>query len=467
MRYLRTSGLATGIYFLWGLWFPNSGWCGNVPPNLSESGFRQPQATASLRIQQKLEQQAKISPDNYDLQRYPLTDANERHWRKLLWATAVVSPQEPSVTAALSQLLALTNQPNLSRSQVRTLDMAMQVSIQLYLSHPANETALEQRFLEIIESSPEARWVAMSLSGLAKAGMPPDALQRLSQRIYQRFPQGSEDLVLQTTLRDIADSIAPPPVPPLQDLFNWTIAPGQPQLYVICQSERQALCISVLKNRQGRFLRLSDATAKMAETPAERLWMAPLYLQSIHRLAWNFHRGETPQGIYRIEGIIPQPDSQFFRAYGQFPLINLFVPFESGVREFLPGRRGAFTGTLDNYLSLLPPSWRQYRPIQQTYWAGKIGRGLFRIHGSGESPEFFAKTQPTLPSYNWNPTLGCLSALELYDATGKIQRADMPKILNALRTVGGRHFSGYLVVVEIPSDPQALESDIEAAIANF
>lgn len=185
-------------------------------------------------------------------------------------------------------------------------------------------------------------------------------------------------------------------------------------------------------------------------------------MRSIHGLGWNFVRGQTPQGIYKIEGVMPKPTAEFFGAYGQFPLVKLFLPFEPGVREFLPGRKGGFTGTIEDYQALLPASWRNYFPIQQSYWAGKIGRSLFRIHGSGEAPDFFTKKQQYPDSYNWNPTIGCLSALELYDETGKLQQADMPKILNAL-TNGG---SGYAIVVEVPNSSKTPISiaEIEAML---
>ena len=98
-----------------------------------------------------------------------------------------------------------------------------------------------------------------------------------------------------------------------------------------------------------------------------------------------------------------------------------------------------------------------------------MGRSLIRIHGSGEAPDFFSKkghvSNENLYSYNWNPTIGCLSALELYDEEGKLQQAGMPKILNALTTVGGKNFTGYMIVVEIPSASKAPISVAEVQLS--
>ena len=154
-----------------------------------------------------------------------------------------------------------------------------------------------------------------------------------------------------------------------------------------------------------------------------------------------------------MEGISLQPDDEMFHAYGQFSLVNLFVPFEDGVNTFLPNKKGKFTGNLPAYQALLPPTWRNYEPIQQTFWAGNVGRSLFRIHGSGAAIDFFRNKSTVVSSKNfdWNATLGCLSALEIYDDRGSLLKADMPKILDALNTVGKGKIDGYLTVVDIPS----------------
>ncbi|MBW4522377.1 MAG: hypothetical protein KME16_22210 [Scytolyngbya sp. HA4215-MV1] len=427
------------------------------PIVIAQLGNQQPQATAAARIDQLEKQIRQIRASNFDLSRFPVTPVNEKHWRNILWTTAVVAPQEAFVADTITRIVGMTEHSGLSQPQMRTIDAAMQVGTQLYLSDPALYANIGQQFFQTIERSPDPEWVAMALSGLAKSGLSPEEVGRLSVRVRQRFPKWDQNIYLYTTLREAANLLKPAAVPPLTDLLNWTIAPQQIHLYVICQPDRGVLCRAVLKDRQGNFARQNG-----------QLWSMPLLLRSIHGLNWNFVRGQTPQGIYRMEGVVSQPDNEFFRAYGQFPLVNLYVPLEPGAREFLPGKPGGFRGNLSSYQALLPTSWRNYFPLQQSYWAGRIGRSLFRIHGSGEAPDFFkGKERFPQDSYNWNPTIGCLSALELYDQTGTLQQADMPKLLNALRMLGGNQFSGYLVVVEIPGEPGLPISmaQIEAAVA--
>ncbi len=414
------------------------------------------QATTTARILQRQKQLRQIRPDNYDLAKVPINAENEEHWRHLLWTTAVVEPREPFVAEALNQILLMTTRPGLSASQVRTIDQAMKVGTQLYLSDPNFYGLVAQRFVETIEQSPEPEWVAVALSGLAKGKLSASELLRLSNTARSRFPDWANNVHLQTTLQDIAAIDKAEDLPPLRDLLTWEIAPQQLHLYVLCRDDRRVLCQAVLKDRKGNFVQQGG-----------KLWSVPLLLESIHELGWNFTRGQTPQGIYRIEGVISQPDDEFFRAYGQFPLVNLYVPFEQGAKQFLPGRAGSFTGGLAEYQTMLPPSWRNQRSLHQSFWAGKAGRGLFRIHGSGESVDFFRGKDRNVPeSYNWNPTIGCLSARELYNEKGQLIHADMPKILKALQNVGGKNFAGYLIVVNMPASetkPVSLQT-IEAAI---
>ena len=416
---------------------------------------QQPQATAAARVEQRRKQTEQITPDFYDLRRYPIDAANEEHWRNLLWTTAVVEPQEPFVAESLSQILALLGRSGLSESQQRTIDAATKVGTQLYLGNPTLYAAVGQRFQEAIAQSPDPEWVAVALAA-TRSGMSPAQLRSAIATIQQRFPNWQQQVHLRTTLQESAESLENRPVPVLGDLLNWTIAPQQLQLYVLCQRDRQILCQAVLKDGQGQFVRQNG-----------ELWSMPLLLRSLHRLNWNFVRGNTPQGIFRIEGVVPQPDDEFFRAFGQFSLVNLYIPFEPGAKAFLPGKPGAFKGNLATYQSLLPPTWRNYFPIQQSFWAGRAGRSEFRIHGTGESPDFFIGNKQRSETYDWNPTIGCLSAVEVYDGQGQLMQADMPKLLQVLEAAGGQKFTGYLIVVDAGTGQQPIaRSEIEAAIAS-
>lgn len=424
----------------------------------------QPKATAIARNTQTQDQQQKAHPSRFDLQKYPLIDSNAEHWQDSLWAIGVLAIEEPYAVQAIENILQMTTATNLSDPQKGIIDMAMQVGVELYTLKPAIYGELQPYFLRTINSSDDSQWVALSLSAIAKsANTDSNQLAKLKLKVQQRFPQWQQDVHLRETLQSFASSDRQvsqksATTPNLGDLLKWQVAPQQPHMYVLCRPHRDVLCLTLIKDSNGKFLK-----------QGKQLWSAPLLLQSLRNLDWYFTNGRTPQGLYRMEGVSLQPDDQVFHAYGQFSLVNLFVPFEDGVNTFLPNQKGKFTGDLQSYQALLPPSWRTYAPIQQTFWAGNVGRSLFRIHGSGAAIDFFRnKDKVVNPQYfNWNATLGCLSALEIYDDRGNLLKADMPKILDALNTVGKGKIDGYLIVVDVPSPSGESQPVTVAEIAKY
>jgi hypothetical protein len=393
----------------------------------------------AARQTQLQEQRDRVTPERFDLQRYPVTDATETHWRQTLWATAVLEPQRADIADAIAQILTLTRSARLSASQTKTVHMAMQVGTQLYQSNPELYAPLGERFWETLRMSPHAEWAAMSLATLVQTGLEPETAQQQLNILQARFSSRSP-LELQIALRDLQEQLTPSALPPIADLLTWQVVPDQTQMYVFCRPDRDILCLGLLKDPQGRWV----------QNPEGGLWQVPLLARSLHGLRWNYVRGATPQGIFRVEGTMPRSSATFFRAYGQFPLVKMFMPFEDGVKNFTPSQSGPFKGAIAAYQTLLPPSWRGYFPSEQAYWAGRRGRGLIRIHGTGEPPGFFANHARTPESYNWNPAIVCIAAIELYDAAGRLQRADMPKILQTWSQVTGGEIAGYIVVVEIP-----------------
>jgi hypothetical protein len=398
----------------------------------------QSKATQTARNAQIQEQQQKAHPHRFDLKTYPVSDRYATHWQDSLWAIGVLAPEKEYAVQALENILQMTTAANLSNPQQAIIDTAMQVGTQLYTLKPEVYGKLKQHFIRTVDNSNDSQWVAIAFAALAKSEDPLE-IEKLSLKVKQRFPKWAQDVHLRTTIQTIKPIST---TPNLADLLKWQIAPQQAHMYVLCRPNRDVLCLAVLKDRNGKFVKQN-----------QQLWSAPLLLQSLRNLDWYFTNGRTPQGIYRMEGVSLQPDDAEFHAYGQFSLVNLFVPFEDGVNAFFPNQKGKFTGNLQAYQALLPPTWRSYVPMQQTFWAGNVGRSLFRIHGSGAAIDFFQNKAIVVnaKNFDWNATLGCLSAIEIYDNRGSLLKADMPKILDALNTVGKGKVEGYLIVVDIPS----------------
>ena len=452
---------SVGMGLSLGLSFPGTAQEIALPPPISK-------ATEAERLRHQAEQEAYLTPDRYDLRRYPLTPEQEAHWRRNLWATALREPDFPELETALETILPLSFVTSLTETEQRILEMTLQVSYQFYGRSDRWRDRLSPQFEQIVTWSPHPRWVAMAISALG-ARENPDR-QVWIDRVKTRLPallKGDENdrLLLDLTLRDLAEPVLPAEA--IEEWLEWQVAPGELQLLVFCGPDRSQLCQTLLKDGQGRWVSSTPDRDQRDQRDQRDLWSVPLAGRSLHGLPWYLSRDETPQGVYRLEGFIPQPDTDFFYAYGFFPLVNLFVPHEPGVERFVPGQPGTID-TLGEYQTLLPPRWRSVWAAQESYWAGQSGRSLFRIHGTGEATHFFVNADRFPQLNGWNPAIGCLSAREVYDAQGNFIEGDMPKILEALQRAQNatvspkspvRAVTGYVIVLNV-ADPKAIVQQV-------
>jgi hypothetical protein len=394
-------------------------------------GQPQPLATQAARQEQLARERQRLQPQHYDRRRYPLTPDQETHWRRLLWATALQQPQHPDVFQALRDILGRSQAQHPTPTETKIITQALQVSNLYIRQYPATRPQLQASLTQVVQTSPHPRWVALALNALVRSGSlsPAQTSQWLTQT-RQRFPQPPD--LLAVVLQDLEQTSLP--LPPLPELLAWQAQPGQMQLYVFCHNNRWQPCTFIVKDYQGEFYREGG-----------QLWSRPLLLQSVYGLDWAFTYGQTPQGLQRVAGVTATRPGELFRAYGQFPLVKLFLPLEAGAPEFFPGEPAP---SLTAYQERLPPSWRDYAPLHQSYYAGRLGRGLLRIHGTGDAPELF--TRPAGVEHQWNPALGCLTALELYTPQGELHQGDMGDILRVLDQASGGTLLGYLLVVELP-----------------
>jgi hypothetical protein len=129
----------------------------------------QTKATAIAREAQILDQQQKAHPSRFDLKKYPITDSNATHWQESLWAIGVLALDKSYAVQALENVLKMTTEANLSNPQKGIIDMAMQVSLELYTLKPEVYGKLQPHFLRTINFSDDSQWVALSLAALSKS----------------------------------------------------------------------------------------------------------------------------------------------------------------------------------------------------------------------------------------------------------------------------------------------------------
>ncbi len=214
-------------------------------------------------------------------------------------------------------------------------------------------------------------------------------------------------------------------------LFNKNVLKGNIVIYCIQRKNRNYPGITIVRDSAGNFLK--DSTGK--------LFSVPQLAKSITNLPGYLTNGNTPQGIFCMNGF----DVSRSAAIGPTENIQLLMPFETTPQYFL--KDSSITDTIwtkELYERLLPVTLKKYHPLFGTYFASAIGRTEIIAHGTTVDPAYY-KGQPYYPH---TPTQGCLSTLELWSAAdGKRTISNQQKLVDAVKKAGGAN--GYCIVIEI------------------
>lgn len=254
---------------------------------------------------------------------------------------------------------------------------------------------------------------------------------------FARLNPGSELIkALQDHVKEVKT-----PAPSLTDLFTYQQTHGQKVIYSFQNSNRDLPGFAVVQNADGSFAK--DVNGKVIRIPQ--------LARAASNLPYFLTNGNTPQGIYSIQGIA-RSNNNFI---GPTPNLQLTLPHEYYWKDYFHEPADT-TDLLDAYKSLLPRSWENFGPMLESFRAGKIGRTEIIAHGTTIDPEYFIGKS----FFPVSPTLGCLCAKEIWDpSSGQLVESDQLKLVNAfLQTPGNK---GYFMVIEY--DAKAAEE----AINNF
>lgn len=274
--------------------------------------------------------------------------------------------------------------------------------------------------------------------------------QALLTAINTRFPQAAKnDILLQ--LRDYINNhsnYVAAPIPPVADLFALQKHMQQKTIYSFQRWNRDYPGLAILQNADGSFAR--DSTGK--------LLVFEQLARSASNLPYFITDGNTPLGVYAITGLSVSRNNFL----GPTPNFQMVMPYEDN-EAYWGDVFDVSKDTLWNYLNQLPPSWQQYVPITEAYWAGKIGRRAVIAHGTTLNPTYFTYK----PYYPISPTLGCLCAKEIWNpATGTLVESEQLRLVNAFLATPGD--IGYVMVINL-DDKQAPVSrqEVEELVKGF
>lgn len=244
----------------------------------------------------------------------------------------------------------------------------------------------------------------------------------------------SKDITLELLRKRMNHEGVPTLTPPIEDLLSASFMPGQVVVFSLQRSNRDYPGLIIVRKSDGTFMKNGDGS----------VFAVPQLARSITNLPYFVHDGNTPQGIYRMEGF-GESGSQFL---GPTPNIQLRMPYEVTPAVFFHDKWiGDTTWRLEQYRRLLPASWSADFFMYGSFYAGMIGRREVIAHGTTIDPNYY-KNSVWFPQ---TPSLGCLCAHESWDDQGKRISSDQQKIIDAVDSAGGAH--GYLVVVDLDDWP--------------
>ncbi len=354
----------------------------------------------------------------------PLTESTEEDWQGTFWAMELIQYRQPWVKEKVNT--AFIGIEERSTSFQRAL-------LELCYTNYPKDFSTPVLALKKATADPKifamcCEYLYQSSSANPRAGQPLAVV--LKKEIDAKFPGQQENPILKMLLanRTTDNYAAVKKILPV--LFSNQFLPGKRIVYSLQRKNRNYPGIVLVRDSTGSFVRGDKGV----------IFNVPQLARSITNLPTYLTNGNTPQGIFRMQGFAVST-SNFI---GPTPNIQLAMPYEIPVKSFMADSSITDTAwTADLYKQLLPAACRNYFPLMGTYYASQAGRTETIAHGTTIDPGYYKGA-----SY-WphTPTLGCLCAKEIWDAMGRRTESNQQLLVNALTKAGGA--DGYLVVLEL------------------
>ncbi len=355
----------------------------------------------------------------------PLTEPTEQQWQDAFWAMEVINYRsawvDNKIYAAFEKIhqrsitfqralleLAYTNYPDVFFTQVKSLsletkDAKIFAMCTIYLLYKDKHDVKEKGFLF---TDTKKRVIADENNPI---------LLQLQAQIQKRVPISLKKY--------------------LSQLFSKDFLPGNVIMFSLQRENRDYPGIVIIRNADGNFIKEDN-----------HLFCVPQLARSASNLPGYLTNGNTPEGIFRMDGF----DTSASSFIGPTTNIQLSMPFENKASHFY--KDSSLTDSMwdiDRYKKLLPEDLQHYYPLYQSYFAGKAGRTEIIAHGTTIDPTYYKNK----PYYPLTPTQGCLSTKEMWnDETGMLKESDQQKLANAIIKAGGPN--GYAIVINIDDKPQ-------------
>jgi hypothetical protein len=303
----------------------------------------------------------------------------------------------------------------------------------------------------ILLKEEDPKLFAMSASYLYRADSSTENVNNIKIRMVEQFP-GYDSIDILLALENYLDhhfKLTRHKTPDNVQLFAYQQTHGKKIIYSFQRWNRDYPGLAVVQNADGHFMRNESG----------RLMVFQQLARSASDLPYFLTNGSTPQGVYSIQGTAVARNNYI----GPTPNLQLLMPHEKDWTKYFHQPVDSTQDSLQLYKNLLPPSWRNYTPMNEAWNAGKIGRTEIIAHGTTIDPEYFKDK----PYYPLTPTMGCLCAKEVWNITsGKLLVSEQFNLISTYTATPGQ--KGFLYVINIDDQQKAVtREEIEKWVNTF
>lgn len=357
----------------------------------------------------------------------PLADSTEENWQDAFYAIALLQNKDPKIDRKINE--AVANVLNRSVYFQRSL---LEI---LYDRYPGLYVS---EIKSVFNTTSDAKLFAMCGEYLLRSTNTPRGRAELLAVAKKKATEGMEGPHLEQLIYSISNAGKPFTLPSLHTFLQKNYLKGNVLVISFQRKNRSYPGLVLVRDSSGNFIKNDSGN----------FFSVPQLARSIYNLPGYITNGNTPEGIFRMDGF----DTSKLSMIGPTTNVQLTMPMEYHAHHFyrdstLPDS----IGNLNNYKKLLPANFKNYYPMQQSYFAGKAGRTEIIAHGTTVDPEYYTG----LSYYPFTPTMGCLCTIEMWSPVdGKRIKSDQQLLTEAITKAGGP--SGYSIVVNIDDDAKAV-----------
>ncbi|HET9056516.1 MAG TPA: hypothetical protein VFN30_06695 [Chitinophagaceae bacterium] len=368
--------------------------------------------------------------------RLPVTANTEYEFESALWNVTQFLYTSPLVYQGIYNLF--SNYDRLSNTVRQAL---------LEATYAVYPTQFQSAIKKLALKEKDPRLFAMEILYLQRSN--PTQNKYLQNLLKKRFKDYYKNDLLVETRNWLQKKLMPGnKLPSLIALFRHQQKHGYKIIYSFQRWNRDYPGLAIVQNADGSFAKNEKGDLRTFQQLARSATNLPYFITN----------GNTPQGIYSIQGIGKSKNTFI----GPTPNFQLVMPNETSELIFFH-QKSDTTTYLTDYKKLLPPSWQLYSPIYETFAAGKIGRTEIIAHGTTVDPVFFKGKN----FYPISPTLGCLCAREIWnEETGKLKESEMFDLINVFSSTPDTN--GFLIVINLDNQQKPVtQAEIKALVKKF